>query len=86
MVFDQAGNLYGVNSGGMVACDGIGCGVVFKLTPQANGTWKYSVVHKFNGEDGASPVGIIIDDQGNLFGTTSRGGTYNAGVAFEITP
>jgi len=85
MVFDQAGNLYGVNSGGMV-CDGIGCGVVFKMTPQVNGTWRYSVVHKFNGEDGAGPVGVIIDEQGNLFGTTSRGGTYNAGVAFEITP
>jgi uncharacterized repeat protein (TIGR03803 family) len=29
---------------------------------------------------------VSIDDKGNLFGTTENGGTYNAGVAFEITP
>jgi hypothetical protein len=29
---------------------------------------------------------VIVDDKGNLFGTTIVGGTYNYGVAFEITP
>jgi hypothetical protein len=29
---------------------------------------------------------VIVDDKGNIFGTTSAGGTYNSGVAFEITP
>jgi hypothetical protein len=86
LAFDKAGNLYGVGSGGLVDCGGYTCGVVFKLTPQAGGTWKYSVVHKFNGNDGAFPWGVIVDDKGNLFGTTESGGTYNAGVAFEITP
>jgi hypothetical protein len=32
------------------------------------------------------PWGVIVDGKGNLFGTTETGGTYNSGVAFEITP
>jgi hypothetical protein len=83
---DKAGNLYGVGSGGLADCGGYTCGVVFKLTPQARGTWKYSVVHKFTGNDGAFPWGVMVDGKGNLFGTTENGGTYNSGVAFELTP
>jgi hypothetical protein len=85
-VFDKLGDLYGVSDGGLPDCGGYTCGVVFKLTPQKNGAWTYSVVHKFAGNDGAFPWGVIVDDKGNLFGTTENGGTYNAGVAFEITP
>jgi uncharacterized repeat protein (TIGR03803 family) len=86
LVFDQTGNLYGVASGGTPDCGGYTCGTVFKLTPQKSGKWSYSVLHKFNGKDGFGPVGVIVDSKGNLFGTTSVGGTYNSGVAFEITP
>lgn len=86
MVFDKAGNLYGTASGGIAACDTETCGTVFKLTPQKNGKWKYSVVYKFHGPDGNAPVAVIIDSQGHLFGTTASGGKYNQGVAFEITP
>jgi hypothetical protein len=43
-------------------------------------------VHKFSGPDGNFPIGVIVDGKGNIFGTTSAGGTYNFGVAFEITP
>jgi hypothetical protein len=85
--FDKAGNLYATASGGLADCGGYTCGVVFKLTPQQNGKWKYSVVYKLHGTDGDSlPYGVIVDGKGNLFGTTSAGGTYNSGVAFEITP
>jgi hypothetical protein len=85
--FDKAGNLYATASGGLGDCGGFTCGVVFKLTPQQNGTWKYSVVYKLHGTDGDSlPYGVIVDDKGNIFGTTSAGGKYNSGVAFEITP
>jgi uncharacterized repeat protein (TIGR03803 family) len=86
-VFDKAGNLYATASGGLTDCGGYTCGVVFKLTPQQNGKWSYSVVYKLHGTDGDSlPYGVIVDPKGNLFGTTSAGGTYNSGVAFEITP
>ncbi len=85
--FDQAGNLYATASGGLGDCGGFTCGVVFKLSPQQNGKWKYSVVYKLHGTDGNFlPYGVIVDSKGNIFGTTSAGGTYNSGVAFEITP
>jgi hypothetical protein len=84
MARDKAGNLYGAANGGGGNC-GYTCGVIFKLTPQKGGRWKYSVVHKFSGPDGGFPWGVILDDKGNIFGTTTNGGTYNAGVAFEIT-
>jgi hypothetical protein len=86
LVFDKLGNLYGVSDGGLPDCGGYTCGVVFKLTRQKAATWMYSVVHKFTGKDGSFPWGVIVDDKGNLFGTTETGGTYNSGVAFEITP
>jgi hypothetical protein len=43
-------------------------------------------LHKFVGTDGQFPWGVTLDDKGNLLGTTKAGGTYNAGVAFEISP
>jgi hypothetical protein len=86
MVFDKAGNLYGVGAGGLADCQGYTCGVVFKLTPQASGKWKYSVVHKFTGTDGGFPNGVIIDAKGNLYGTTQAFGAYGYGVAYELTP
>jgi hypothetical protein len=84
MVFDNSGALYGVAGGGGGNC-GDTCGVVFKLAPQKNGKWKYSVMHKFSGPDGGFPWGVTIDDKGNLYGTTQAFGKYGAGVAFEIT-
>jgi uncharacterized repeat protein (TIGR03803 family) len=86
LVLDKAGNLYGIGGGGNQGCGPYTCGVVFKLTRQQNGSWKYRAVHKFSGPDGNFPIGVIVDGKGNIFGTTSNGGTYNAGVAFEITP
>jgi uncharacterized repeat protein (TIGR03803 family) len=84
-VFDKVGNLYGVATGGNQSCPET-CGVIFKLTPQASGKWKYSLVHKFNGTDGDGPNGLTMDGAGNLYGTTMSGGQYNYGVAFELTP
>lgn len=86
LVFDQAGNLYGAAGGGYKLCAGFSCGSIFKLTKQARGTWKYSVLHRFTGPDGFGPWGVVVDDRGNVFGTTGGGGTYGGGVAFEVTP
>src|ERR1700676_4753425 len=48
LALDGAGNLYGTAAGGMNSCAGFSCGVVFRLAPQANGTWKYNVLVNFS--------------------------------------
>ena len=87
LVFDQAGNFYGTTfSGGGGSCPG-GCGVVYELTP-SDGGWTESVLYSFSGgNDGANPwAGVIFDQSGNLYGTTSGGGTYGYGTVYELMP
>ena len=92
LTFDQAGNLYGTawSGGGRSGCGSAGCGVVFELMAPAaqGGAWTYSVLHSFsqNGSDGFLPESDVIFDQtGNLYGTTTVGGTGNAGgTVFEL--
>ncbi len=92
LIFDASGNLYGTAGlGGNLSakpCVESGCGVVFKLTPTSGGHWKESVLHAFNGNDGAQPFDrLIFDTAGNLFGTTVSGGdAAGHGVVFELTP
>jgi uncharacterized repeat protein (TIGR03803 family) len=85
LVFDSAGNLYGTtNAGG-----GNNAGTLFELSPAVNGTWAVKTLHTFTGAngDGANPFGpLVFDATGNLFGTTTRGGTHNAGTVFELSP
>ena len=91
LVFDKAGNLYGTTpfGGSGQGCGKYGCGVVFELTPGANGKWTYKIVHSFknDGKDGAGPdAGLIMDQAGNLYGTTAGGGAAGYGTVFEVTP
>jgi uncharacterized repeat protein (TIGR03803 family) len=88
LIFDAAGNLYGttLDGGSSAACDG-GCGVVFKLAPNPDGTWKESVLHSFTFADGATPYGeLIFDAADNLYSTTSAGGAYGGGAVFKLAP
>lgn len=91
LVFDRKGNLYGTTvAGGSSGCADNGCGVVFKLTSKG----KYAVLHTFCEQggkcsDGVNPhAGLVLDQRGNLYGTTSGGGSEfsGAGVVFKITP
>ena len=82
LTFDHGGNLYGTTTGG-----GTCCGVVFKLAPNSNGQWKETVVHNFLDHPGANPnAGLILDSDGNLYGTTTGDGRTTFGSVFEITP
>ena len=85
LVADSAGNLYGATTtGGSTTCGPHGCGTIFKLDTAGHET----LLHIFaGGADGSYPTaGLALDNTGNLYGTTSEGGTYNLGVVFEITP
>jgi uncharacterized repeat protein (TIGR03803 family) len=83
LVFDAAGNLYGTTASG----GHNGMGTVFELMPDGSGGWTELVLHSFNNPDGGFPyAGLIFDTAGNLYGTTSLGGTYAYGTVFELTP
>jgi uncharacterized repeat protein (TIGR03803 family) len=85
LILDKAGNLYGTTFVG----GAYGYGVVFELTPKTAGEWTETVLYSFRGGvDGGVPYysGVIFDASGNLYGTTSGGGTLNFGTVFELTP
>ena len=88
LVQDSAGNLYGTTVlGGVVKQCGYGCGTVFELSPGANDTWTLKTIYRFHGKDGSNPMAsLLFDASGNLYGTTSQGGAYGVGTAFELMP
>jgi uncharacterized repeat protein (TIGR03803 family) len=72
LALDATGNLYGTTPQ-----DGAyQRGSVFKLTHGADGSWTYSDLHDFTGgSDGGFPTSsVIVDDNGNIFGTALSGG------------
>ncbi len=102
LTFGPDGNLYGTaaaaGAGGV--CTGSGCGTVFKLSPPPSNCrtsycpWNLTVLYRFSGgADGGNPAGgVVFDQAGNLYGTTTIGGLTNSsciegcGVAFKLTP
>jgi uncharacterized repeat protein (TIGR03803 family) len=88
------GNFYGTTYlGGSPACAGYQyrCGVVYKLTPNGKDTvlWNFK---GFYGNDGALPVGVLVQGyDGNYYGATREGGNSancggGCGAVFKITP
>ena len=86
VIFDQAGNLFGTtyDGGDSFYC----CGVAYEVSPAGGGTWTYNVVHTFGQPgDGTSPrAPLVLDNAGNLYGTTTEGGSSNQGTVFQMTP
>jgi uncharacterized repeat protein (TIGR03803 family) len=83
LIMDQTGSLYDTTPGWN---DGGNAGTIFKLTPSGGG-WTYTLLHQFDFNDGYFPVGgVTLDASGNLYGTTSGGGTAGPGVAWEFMP
>jgi len=80
------GNFYGTTSlGGSYGYE-YG-GTVFKLTPSGTLTTLYSFCSQSNCTDGASPyAGLMQASDGNFYGTTVQGGTYDQGTVFKMTP
>jgi uncharacterized repeat protein (TIGR03803 family) len=89
LVFDAAGNLYGTtyHGGNRKECGKAGCGTVFELSPDADGTWQEKIIFNFYPLAGTNPVAALtLDASGNLYGTTEYGGTGYNGTVFELTP
>jgi uncharacterized repeat protein (TIGR03803 family) len=87
LVFDRAGNLYGTTLfGGGGSCQD-GCGTVFKLA-RSDGSWTESIIHTFSQSgDGQEPwAGVIFDQAGSLYGTTTVGGAYGQGTVYQLIP
>ena len=83
LVPDTEGNFYGTTyNGGTGACSS-GCGVVFELSKAGVETVLYSF--QVYPTDGAFPyAGLARDSTGNLYGTTTYGGTSDNGAVFEL--
>jgi len=101
LLVDASGNLFGTTAGGSTTlCDlgeVFGCGIVYELVKSSNGdteTILYSFGTTSPTGDGASPyAGLIADAAGNLYGTTTYGGSPNClidigvdgcGTVFEL--
>lgn len=82
LVQDASGILYGTEAAGGPN----GGGVVFRLSP-TNG--RIALLHSFVGQDqsgGWAPAGgLVLGTDGNLYGSTYRGGSHNDGVLFKVT-
>jgi uncharacterized repeat protein (TIGR03803 family) len=74
--------------GGGTACNGSGCGTVFRLI--GSGTnWTEAILHSFGatGIDGVGPsAALVFDNVGALYGTTRQGGTTGSGTVFQLIP
>ncbi|HSC17514.1 MAG TPA: choice-of-anchor tandem repeat GloVer-containing protein [Rhizomicrobium sp.] len=89
LIMDTAGNLYGTAANGGKKC----CGIVYRLTPNGTG-WSFTVLHNFGADDGTYPEagltyagqasGAPWDGSSPLYGTTSGGGQYVAGIAYQL--
>ncbi len=102
VIFDKAGNLYGLTIyGGSTACPPGWCGTFYQVSPpqQKVGAWTETVLYVFKGHnqnDGSSPSGsLIADSAGNFYGVTGYGGSgpcvlfgtaTGCGTVFQLTP
>jgi len=82
LIFDSAGNLYGTTFQGGTSS----AGTVYELSPGQGGTWTENVLYSFaGGADGAGPQSdLIFDRSGDLYGTTTGGGSPGNGIVFEL--
>ncbi|HTZ98258.1 MAG TPA: choice-of-anchor tandem repeat GloVer-containing protein [Terriglobales bacterium] len=83
VVFDAAGNLYGTTEKG----GGHNDGAVFELTPSSNGMWTETLLAHADFTYGVYlHGGLILDANGNLYGTAPGGGAHNAGTILQLSP
>ncbi len=80
LVLDSSGTLYGTTGRGGTATTG----TVFSV--RTDGA-QFRVLHSFGVDpnDGSTPVSpLVLDGSGSLYGTTSEGGAWHAGMVFTV--
>src|SRR5712675_2264698 len=83
LVRDQSGNLYGTTPDGGANAKG----TVFEVRSTGTETVLYSFCSLVDCDDGYRPLaGMILDTNGNLYGTAFDGGAHDGGVVFEVSP
>ncbi len=90
VVFDSSGNLYGETWGG----GGHNDGIIFKLTPDGQGSWTESKPYVFPGGAGGSgpQSNLLFGPFGTIYGMTDNSGDASGcdgngcGVVFELQP
>lgn len=84
------GNFYGTTLLGGTGSDAsicTSCGTVFKVTPAGVLTTLWNFCSQTNCSDGARPAtGLVLGANGNIYGTTTMGGTFSGSTMFEVTP
>jgi len=79
------GNFYGTTAHG--GANNFSPGTVFRMTTAGILTTVYNFCALTNCADGYVPyAGLTLALDGNFYGTTTLGGTYNIGTVFKITP
>jgi len=122
VIMDSAGNLYGVNSGGVFELSpsgggwtyqsiytlyeysitpagltmdaagnifGVSASTVFEVSKNPYGYWDGGPIHTFTGapKDGDTAYGtLVLDKDGNVYGTTYYGGLKNNGTVYKLSP
>jgi uncharacterized repeat protein (TIGR03803 family) len=78
---DAVGNLYATTGFGGIS----DYGTVYEVSHSGSG-WTGTTLYLFQaGADGAYPAhSVILDSEGNLYGTTGGGGGYGEGAVFEL--
>jgi uncharacterized repeat protein (TIGR03803 family) len=78
LTMNAAGNIFGATNS-----------TVFELSPNGSGGWNPTVIHTFAGppKDGSGTRGTpLLDQAGNLYGTTLGGGAYSNGTVYKLSP
>lgn len=84
LVMDAKGNLYGTTSNGGTN----GLGTVFEVSPTPSAEYKTSILYSFTGKDDGwnLQTPLLIDGNGDLYGTADSGGANSDGTVFELSP
>lgn len=70
-----------------VAWTVIGLALLASAFAQTTPAPKFTLLHSFQGTSGEYPLaGLILDSNGNVYGTTSEGGAHGSGVVFKVSP